>query len=74
MQAVHCSSKRVVMMPEDDWICLDEGMKGLGCGVTSDWERMKVSSGSSSSKLLVVGQWRWWRQVGLVAGEGEEWW
>jgi hypothetical protein len=26
-----------VMMPEDDWICLDKGIEGLeGLGVTSD--------------------------------------
>ena len=42
------------MMPEDDWMCLDEVIDGLeGCGATSDWERMKLSLGSSPSMLLV---------------------
>ena len=42
------------MMPEDDWMCLDEVIDGLeGHGATSDWEWMKLSLGSSSSMLLV---------------------
>ena len=42
------------MMPEDDWMCLDEVIDGLeGRGATSDWERMKLSLGSSPSMLLV---------------------
>ncbi len=42
-------------MPEDDWICLDKGMEVLeGCGVMSDCERIKLSSGSSSGLLLEV--------------------
>ena len=33
---------------------MDDGLQGLeGRGATSDWERMLVSLGSSSSKLLV---------------------
>jgi hypothetical protein len=41
------------MMPEDDWMCLDEVIDGLeGRGATSDWKR-KLSSGSSPSMLLV---------------------
>ena len=54
VRAARCSSRRVVMMPEDDWMCLDEVIDGLeGCGATSDWERMKLSLGSSPSMLLV---------------------
>ena len=42
------------MMPEDDWMCLDEVIDGLeGRGTTSDWDRMKLSSGSSPSMLLM---------------------
>jgi hypothetical protein len=42
------------MMPEDDWMCLDGVIDGLeGRGATSDWERMKLSSGSLPSMLLV---------------------
>ncbi len=42
------------MMTEDDWMCLDKVIDGLeGCGATLDWERMKLSSGSSPSMLLV---------------------
>ncbi len=42
------------MMPEDDWMCLGKVIDGLeGCGATSDWERMKLSSGSLPSMLLV---------------------
>ena len=42
------------MMPEDDWMCLDEVIDGLeGHGATSDWEWMKLSLGSLSSMLLV---------------------
>ena len=42
------------MMPEDDWMCLEEVNDGLeGRGVMSDWERMKLSSVSSPSMLLV---------------------
>ena len=42
------------MMPEDDWMCLGEVIDGLeGRGATSNWERMKLSSGSSPSMLLV---------------------
>ena len=42
------------MMPEDDWMCLDEVIDGLeGRGATSDWDRMKLSSGSSPSMLLM---------------------
>ena len=44
----------VVMIPEDDWMCLDEVIDGLeGRGTTSDWDRMKLSSGSSPSMLLM---------------------
>ncbi len=43
-----------MIIPEDNWIQMDDGLEGLeGCGATSDWERMLVSSGSLSSKLLV---------------------
>ncbi len=42
------------MIPEDDWMCLDEVIDGLeGRGATSDWDRMKLSSGSSPSMLLM---------------------
>ena len=42
------------MMPEDDRICVNNGLEGLeGRGAISIWERMLVSSGSLSSKLLV---------------------
>ena len=42
------------MMPKDDCMCLDEVIDGLeGRGATSDWERMKLSSGSLPSMLLV---------------------
>ena len=42
------------MMPEDDWMCLDKVIDRLeGRGATSDWERMRLSSGSSLSMLLV---------------------
>ena len=41
-------------MPADDWMCLDEVIDWLeGRGATSDWERMKLSSGSSPSMLLM---------------------
>jgi hypothetical protein len=43
-----------VIIPEDEWIRMDNGLEGLeGGGATSDWERMLVSSGSLPSKLLV---------------------
>ncbi len=42
------------MMLEDDWIHVDNGLEGVeGCGATSDWEKMLVSSGFLLSKLLV---------------------
>ena len=42
------------MIPEDDWMCLDEVIDVLeGRGATSDWDRMKLSSGSSPSMLLM---------------------
>ena len=42
------------MRPEDNWMCFDEVIDGLeGRGATSDWERMKLSSGSSPSMLLM---------------------
>ncbi len=42
------------MIPEDDWMCLDEVIDGLkGRGAMPDWERMKLSLGSSPSMLLV---------------------
>ncbi len=42
------------MMSVDDWMCLDKVIDGLeGRGATSDWERMKLSLGSSLSMLLV---------------------
>ncbi len=42
------------MMPEDDWIRVDDRLEGLKShGTMSNWERMMVSSGSLLSKLLV---------------------
>jgi hypothetical protein len=36
------------MMPEDDWMCLDEVIDGLeGRGAASDWERMMLTWGGS---------------------------
>ncbi len=43
-----------MIIPEDDWIWMDNGLEGFeGHGATSDWGRMSVSSGSLLSKLLV---------------------
>ena len=59
------------MMPEDDWMCLDEVIDGLeGRGATSDWERMKLSLGSLSSMLSVEVV----EPVVMVCWCCEEWW
>ncbi len=54
LQVAPCSSRKDVIIPEDEWIRMDDGLEGLeGGGATFNWERMLVSSGSLLSKFLV---------------------